>query len=484
MSSAGNTLKPLALIAGLLAAAGGGSWLALRGKETRPVTLMGPIAEAEKPVPPDDASSSWLSRPLRDERVGFSYDVVWPGTLKAPVDAAEVKRAAARHLKSVEVVSELPVGLGDRTLVQVALLDGEPWSEDRLQYHSVDLPPAEARLLQGPHRLTRLTFSAPAGDAFARQRGAVLLVHALAEKAGGLVFDAETDQAFAPARFRQRRLEGWSADLPDVRRHIVIHQYVDGELMRSITLGMRKFGLPDVVVNGHGRSSSQSVGSLINVACQRMLEGEPLQSGGAVLQLELRQMKNRSHREDVEGSRAGDGGSGKVDLAIGAAEPQEGDPENRLLELTFSPENETRLERQEEVICQLFGCGEDPTHHLQHDEELLAVSAAARKKLPALKRRFQKGLRPGEILQVKAPFETAEGGNEWMWVEVVAWEGKSIQGILRNDPESVPGLKSGARVEVSSEDLFDYILTRADGTEEGNQTGRLMLKRLGQAYPE
>jgi uncharacterized protein YegJ (DUF2314 family) len=489
MTSTGDTLKPLALIAGLLGAAVVGSWLVLDG-DGEVQTLAGPVAvvgREEMPAPSSREAAGWLARPLREERVGFSYDVAWVERAGGgQVGVAEVTRAAARHLKGVEVVSELPMALGDRTVVEVTSLEGEPWPEDRLQYHGVGLEPPQQSLLQAPHRLTHLTFTAPAGEAFARQRGAILLVHALAEKAGGVVIDAETRQAFSPARFQQRRLDGWSADLPDVRRHIVIHQYQDGELMRSISLGMGKFGLPDVVVNGHGRSASESMGMLINLACQRMLEGEPLQPGGDRLQLELRQIKNRSLREDL-GARAGasgGSGSGQVELAVGAAEPQEGDPENRLLELTFSPDDETRQQRQEEAICELFGCGEDPVHHLEHDEELLAVSAAARKKLPALKRRFQKGLKPGEVLQVKAPFKTSEGGNEWMWVEVVAWEGKTIQGILRNDPASVPGLKSGARVEVSSEDLFDYTFTRADGTEEGNETGRLMLKRLGQEYPE
>jgi len=61
-----------------------------------------------------------------------------------------------------------------------------------------------------------------------------------------------------------------------------------------------------------------------------------------------------------------------------------------------------------------------------------------------------------------------------MWVEVVRWQGRTIRGILQNDPFEVPDLKSGARVEVKEGSLFDYILEKKDGTKEGNETGRLI----------
>ncbi len=61
-------------------------------------------------------------------------------------------------------------------------------------------------------------------------------------------------------------------------------------------------------------------------------------------------------------------------------------------------------------------------------------------------------------LLVKAPFATRAGGNEWMWVEVVRWEGNRISGILENDSYQVEGLKAGARVEVDEASLFDYTL--------------------------
>ena len=86
------------------------------------------------------------------------------------------------------------------------------------------------------------------------------------------------------------------------------------------------------------------------------------------------------------------------------------------------------------------------------------------------------GLAPGEMLLVKAPFRTISGGNEWMWVEIVKWENRKITGILENDPEYIPTLKSWQKVEINQDDVFDYLLYHSDGTTEGNETGAIIEK--------
>jgi uncharacterized protein YegJ (DUF2314 family) len=104
-----------------------------------------------------------------------------------------------------------------------------------------------------------------------------------------------------------------------------------------------------------------------------------------------------------------------------------------------------------------------------------AASEAARKRLPELRKRFTAGLKPGEVLLLKAPFKTPEGKNEWMWVEVSIWKADgTIESILQNDPFQIPDLKSGARVRVKEAEIFDYLFTKPNGTVEGNETGKLI----------
>ena len=103
-----------------------------------------------------------------------------------------------------------------------------------------------------------------------------------------------------------------------------------------------------------------------------------------------------------------------------------------------------------------------------------AASRKAREKLPALREQFNKKMQPGEYIQVKVPFPAPGGGNEYMWVEVSSWNGDKIKGLLRNEPVNIPTLHGGQMVAVSEAKVFDYIHTRPDGTQEGNETSKII----------
>ena len=136
-----------------------------------------------------------------------------------------------------------------------------------------------------------------------------------------------------------------------------------------------------------------------------------------------------------------------------------------------SPKDKAReLQRRLYVAAKVFGAHAD-------DEELNAARARALRALRKLKPRFTQRQPALEHLIVKAPFTTRTNGVEWMWVEVVHWEGKKLSGILQNDPYEVDDLKAGARVEVDEDSLFDYLYRRADGTDEGGETTKILMAR-------
>jgi len=149
---------------------------------------------------------------------------------------------------------------------------------------------------------------------------------------------------------------------------------------------------------------------------------------------------------------------------------------NRLIEITFDrcPGRDVHA-RQEAMLSSLFGW-EDRASAVTHDEQLLAASRRARAQLPVLRQLFAEGLRPGEFILVKAPFAVPGGGQEWMWVEITAWKGSMIKGLLKNEPFNIPDLHGGQIVEVNQENVFDYIRRHPDGTQEGNMTAAIIQK--------
>ena len=196
--------------------------------------------------------------------------------------------------------------------------------------------------------------------------------------------------------------------------------------------------------------------------------------------LDLRSIKNEELRND-QVKALGKNASAIACLSLTPAKRDEGDPENRLIALGSDryPGNDM-LARQENLISSFFG-SEESIHYIQHNEALLEASRKAKAKLPALRDAFNAGLEPGEYIQLKAPFTTPKGGNEWMWIEVNSWKGDLIKGTLQNDPFEVPNLYAGQVVEVHQQDVFDYIRTYPDKHSEGNTTSEIILKMEKQA---
>jgi uncharacterized protein YegJ (DUF2314 family) len=233
---------------------------------------------------------------------------------------------------------------------------------------------------------------------------------------------------------------------------------------------MLKFGQPDLVVNDYSWSANWPMGNMINATAQLIVEGA---KPAAKMSIDFQQIRHPQARKSaLEDQKAGAKGAAEISLRITKAE--EGDPANFLLEFVFDRyPGPDRYARQEALLQTLFG-SKDEIRSVRHDEAILAASAAARKNLPKLRDQFNAGFAPGAYLMLKAPFKTDDDGREWMWVEVVEWKSDRIKGRLRNDPRAIKALKAGQEVQVLQGDVFDYIFFRADGTSEGNETGRLI----------
>jgi len=338
---------------------------------------------------------------------------------------------------------------------------------DLIQYFGRGLSQEDVSRLTGSGHVTTLWFLSPADGFLEVLKEANLLAGDLADESKGFVWDEETRECFTPQVWRQRRIEAWKGRFPLITEHIVLHAYSTGELNRAITLGMAKFGLPDICIKDFPRSYVTGMGILINVVAQSILENPNLGQEGR-LPLDLAALSTEQNKE-------ADRLEGKATLHIAVGTREEGDPMNRLIEVVFPGDAGSLNERQEALVTKLFGPGSDGVVSVEHNQELMDASREAQKYLlEKLKPRFLAGLAPAERLSVKAPFATPQGGQEWMWLEVVKWEGEKIYGILMNEPHYIPGLKSGARVETTEEAVFDYIHETPDGKSEGNRTGKIM----------
>lgn len=433
-------------------------------------------ARVLRPESPRRGFSPFPAGDLRGSECRFAFAVYHDPLPRKPPE--EVVAALAPKFPGLHRTDD-PSKTAERPifkLVQADTTELPPPAPEDLKYFGRGLSAADVEKLQKSGRVTAFFFMGKPAEASGALRQGHDFVAEFAAETGGWLWDAETRECFTAASWASRGESGWDKGVLDIRSHITIHLYRRGSLLRAVTLGMWKFGLPDVCATGLTGAEGPQVESLVNIVCQAMFERGRLDAAG-VLPVDVRQIRCERFRDSMVGSLL-EGATGRADVEVGVGTPEEGDAENRQIRLGFEkPEGATETERRLAFFGMLFG-GRESLTLVEHDAEILAARDRARAKLlKEVKADFLKGLAPGGRLSVKAPFRTSSGGNEWMWIEVVEWKGTEVTGILMNEPMDCPGLKEGARVEAKEDSLFDYILVFPDGHEEGNETGAIMERR-------
>ena len=108
------------------------------------------------------------------------------------------------------------------------------------------------------------------------------------------------------------------------------------------------------------------------------------------------------------------------------------------------------------------------------EEAIAPYVAKARATLPDIKKRFIQGLNKGEVLFVTTRFHDADGRFEQVFVEVKSWKDKTITGLLATNPSLIKGHKPGEKMVVEEQDVYDWTISKPDGTEEGNFVGNFL----------
>lgn len=418
--------------------------------------------------------------PLRLEFASYQFAVFLP---QAPTQgtANQAQALADQYLQAFTHLPEVPEVIDRALFVQKYSVnvaeDYPPPSVDYLGYFGRGLSAGQMQAVQSAQAVHVFNFITSGAAPLSYYQAAVQFVGAIAKQYGGYVWDEDTRELYTAQAWDARRVATWTNGAPLASAQITIHAYPEGEGARAVTLGMHKFGLPDLVIPQIARSDSSSGGSLINLVAQLLVEGR--RPVDRVLAVDINQVQHEGARRVQEtGLKSNANKIAKVYL--GDAEPAEGDNPNKQLKLEGRKyPGRTEFERLTGLLTKLYG-SEDEVFDADHSNaRLQAASAAAKAQLPRLSMRLNQGMKANEVILVKAPFATDQGSNEWMWVEVNSWSGQDIGGILQSDPRYVSGLRAGAKVQVKQDDVFDYIHYLPDGRVEGNETGKIILEAQG-----
>lgn len=428
---------------------------------------------AVKVMPNEVAAADLAMNP----EILFEFAVYLPETNADPLDVVDrLLKDKFTKFQRVEKIEPKVKGLVlAAKVMNDAQQDYKPPDREWLENFGHGLTSEQIEALQKATQVVVLDFAYAKEHAWDGMQAALEFADTLARETDGLLWDEHTAEVFTPQAWEERRLADWSEGIPDVAFQTSVHSYSKGQYMRAITKGMIKFGLPDVVVDEFSASMSHDLEQIASLFAQALAEGGEIDRPGQ-FDLNVKAIKNVKLRE-AQLSSLGKNGTGVALLSLHHGKWEEGDPENRLVEIAFDRyEGSDVHARQQKMVSAMFG-SESSVVDVEHDEELRAASHRAVEKLPALRIALNAGLAPMEWIKVKALFETAKGNHELMWVEVTNWRSNEIEGHLRNEPRDIPDLHAGQIVHIDQSQVFDYLHKLPDGSVEGDETGEMIEKK-------
>jgi hypothetical protein len=98
----------------------------------------------------------------------------------------------------------------------------------------------------------------------------------------------------------------------------------------------------------------------------------------------------------------------------------------------------------------------------------------ARQTYPEAKKRYLDGLPPMRVFFVVTRLHDGEGREEQVFITVKAIEKERSIGTIASDIATVSGYKRGDPYEFPETELVDWLISRPDGSEEGNFVGKFL----------
>ncbi len=343
-----------------------------------------------------------------------------------------------------------------------------------LRYAGLGLSSKQIVRLQQKPRMAYISFFYNSSPGFTNLRKIEHVLYELGQKYNFVIWDDATRQMISIKAWDALRLSHWEEGIPYARGQLNTHAYKRGKYFRIITMSQKKFGYPDIVIERFMWMDKHYAALLISLVSQALVE-KAVQIKLGKFVIDLNKIKNSKFREMVIGQMNRPLPQ-KITIAYRVVKRDKGDPNNMILSLDFrwkSGANEH--DKQHKYFLSLFKQHDRMDVVEDNNQEIIAASSRAIKKLAVIKKQFSKGLAPG-FVRLKAPFIALNGGVEYMWVEVLKWQGSSIEGTLVNSPVNIPSLKAGDKVKFKQSRVFDYIIRYANGVTEGNESGKLIHK--------
>jgi uncharacterized protein YegJ (DUF2314 family) len=348
--------------------------------------------------------------------------------------------------------------------------------KDTLDVVAPRLTPSERAGVHARPRAVVLRAQGPFTPEHLPARAIFAAAAVLAERLDGFVYDEVARRIEARSDFAAHTITAKLGEPAFARKHIVIQLYrQDDGTARLLTLGMARFGTPDLSIRGATMASGPVLAEVINATARLLAHGE----SDTAITITLDDVAAVVGKKPSE-LHPNPSAARPVTLDLREPERVEGDPDNDMMELVPRGDGGDRREAWDEVVASLFGVAPS-VQTAVGDEELAAIAKKAQRELPKAIARFEAG---EGTLFVKGPFSIPEdrrvdGGatTELLWLEAASCDARACTGVLSNEPTYATNLALGKTTSVRREDAVDWVIQARDGGVVGGESIKALQRR-------
>ena len=113
----------------------------------------------------------------------------------------------------------------------------------------------------------------------------------------------------------------------------------------------------------------------------------------------------------------------------------------------------------------------------QHQKLLKAIAPyiqQAKNTWPAAKAKYLKGLPLNNVFFITAELVDMSGKREMVFIRVEQIDNGVIAGLIANDINTVVGFRLGQKYTIAESNIWDWTISKPDGSEEGNLVGKFL----------
>jgi len=265
------------------------------------------------------------------------------------------------HIKSnyFNMINRLPKHT-TRPIIKIKLLDNNTINLHRPNFSEFinierEVNIKKRNFIQNAKNAMEIHFAYPKNLLFTSLKKANKTIYNIAQKYKGLIWDIETKEVFTAEEWGEKRVKRYSNANPLVESQIQINCFTKDSKLRAITLGMSKFGQPDILIKNYSVTNNQAVKNLIKILAQLLIEDIKV---GKNIHLNTKKITNKDFIEKLLPLK--ENKEINIELPIAMGHWEEGFSQNFIIEILFNKiEGETLHQKQSKLLANIFGLEED-----------------------------------------------------------------------------------------------------------------------------